>query len=427
MMTIVERLHESVDRLEIIDTHEHLPASDAARDRNVDVLKEYLAHYFNKDLMSAGLTKENFLRVIDTELPLMDRWRLVAPYWELARNTGYGRSLDLSVKGIYGFERIDGNTIEPLNAAFQESLKPGHFEKVLKQKSRISVSLLDSHLDCDRSLFRSVFRMDNYIFPSNDSDLRSMEKETGVGICSFDDWLLSCETLLDLALSRGAVALKSGLAYRRTLRFERVSKSEAEESFNEIFKYIHIQNRTFDILIAGKKFQDYMMHYVLRLANKRHLTFQFHTGLLEGNGNVIGNSDPSLLVNLFLEYPNVKFDLFHIGYPYQHVLSALAKSFPNVYIDMCWAHIISPTACVESLREWLDSVPVNKICAFGGDYLFVDGVYGHQLLARHNVCRSLAAKVEEGVFDLDRAAEVARMLFVDNPMELFGLQDSVGK
>ena len=36
------------------------------------------------------------------------------------------------------------------------------------------------------------------------------------------------------------------------------------------------------------------------------------------------------------------FDIFHIGYPYQQTLSALAKNFANVYIDMCWAHIISP-------------------------------------------------------------------------------------
>jgi hypothetical protein len=43
-----------------------------------------------------------------------------------------------------------------------------------------------------------------------------------------------------------------------------------------------------------------------------------------------------------------------------------------------------------ALVEWLDTVPANKISAFGGDYIFVDGVYGHQYLARQNVARALA-------------------------------------
>ena len=96
--------------------------------------------------------------------------------------------------------------------------------------------------------------------------------------------------------------------------------------------------------------------------------------------------------------------------------------FTNVLIAMCWAHIISPTASVRALEEWIDSVPVNKICAFGGDYGFVDAVYGHQAMARENVSRALATRVGEGVLDVDGACEIARRLFIDNPVALFGLE-----
>jgi len=171
-----------------------------------------------------------------------------------------------------------------------------------------------------------------------------------------------------------------------------------------------------------KAFQDYMMHFILRLAGRTGYTFQFHTGLQEGNGNLIYHSDPTLLSNLFLEYPDVRFDLFHMSYPYEHALSALAKNFPNVYIDMCWGHIVSPAAAVNALVEWLDAVPANKISAFGGDYCFVDAVYGHQLLARENVARALAIKVEQGVFGVDRACRIGEMLFIDNPMAIFRLE-----
>ena len=90
-------------------------------------------------------------------------------------------------------------------------------------------------------------------------------------------------------------------------------------------------------------------------------------------------------------------------------------------IDMCWAHIISPQACIDTLVVWLDAVPYNKISAFGGDYAFVDGVYGHQFLARQNVSTSLARKVDEGIFDVDTAVHIAEMLFYTNPKNIFRL------
>ena len=140
---------------------------------------------------------------------------------------------------------------------------------------------------------------------------------------------------------------------------------------------------------------------------------------------MLTNSDPGLLSNLFPMYPDIDFDLFHIGYPYQNVVTVLSKTFPNVFIDMCWSHIVSPHASVNALVEWFDSVPVNKISAFGGDYLFIDGVYGHLCLARHNVCTALTRKVEEGVIGVDRAADIAEMLFYSNPMRIFKLEGKI--
>ncbi|HUV39424.1 MAG TPA: amidohydrolase family protein, partial [Planctomycetota bacterium] len=167
------------------------------------------------------------------------------------------------------------------------------------------------------------------------------------------------------------------------------------------------------------RLQDHMMHFVCALAETRKLPFQVHTGLQEGSGNTISNADPTLLSNLFMEYPNVRFDLFHIGYPYQQTMSALAKNFRNVFIDFAWVHIISHEASVRALVEYLDAVPANKISGFGGDYAFIDGVAGHAFIARENIARALAVKVDQGVFDVRRAKEVARMILFDNPTALF--------
>ena len=70
------------------------------------------------------------------------------------------------------------------------------------------------------------------------------------------------------------------------------------------------------------------------LAQEKGMIMQIHTGIQEGNGNLLSNSRPSHLNEIFLEYPNMKFDLFHIGYPYQGELGALCKMFPNVYVDI---------------------------------------------------------------------------------------------
>ena len=168
-----------------------------------------------------------------------------------------------------------------------------------------------------------------------------------------------------------------------------------------------------------------MMHYVCRLAEKRGIPMQIHTGLHASGRNYIDNSNPVHLNNLFIEYPELKFDIFHIGYPYHQTLSALAQTCSNVYIDMCWAHMFSPVASIENLSELLEAIPYNKILAFGGDLGGgeVHSVYAHAKIARRNVAKVLVHKIEDGLFDEDKAIQIAKMLFHDNAVELFNLRD----
>ncbi len=430
MDSTFETIFGYVAQLEIIDTHEHLPHNEAVwlekyQNGSGDLLTEYLSHYFSCDLVSAGLAIADLEKVRSSGLSILEKWNLIEPYWDAARHTGYGRALDLSVQGIYGIPGISRQTIEDANSAFLASVKPGHFERVLQELSHIKVSLLDAFtgdLDSDRLFFRDVVRMDRFVLPSSADDIRYIEHAAGIKISSFGAWCESCNILLERALEKGAVALKCGLAYRRSLRFERSTRSMAEAEFNDFLQAVPRDGNHSQIPVLGQQCQDYMMHYILELANQRQLVYQFHTGLQEGLGNHISWTDPAQMTNLFLEYPDVRFDLFHISYPFQQTLSAIAKNFANVFIDMCWAHIISPQASVAALTEYLDAVPFNKISAFGGDYLFVDGVYGHQQLARENVSNVLAQKVREEIFDLERAKEIARCVFYENPLRIFRLE-----
>lgn len=90
-------------------------------------------------------------------------------------------------------------------------------------------------------------------------------------------------------------------------------------------------------------------------------------------------------------------------------------------INIKWSHIISPAAAQDALIKYLDTVPFNKISAFGGDSSFIDGVYGHQYLARRNVSISLDKKVEDGIFSIDKVKEISEKLFYKNPLRIFKL------
>jgi uncharacterized protein len=94
-----------------------------------------------------------------------------------------------------------------------------------------------------------------------------------------------------------------------------------------------------------------------------------------------------------------------------------------VTVDFCWMWVINPAAGRRALADMLDTVPVNKIHGFGGDYSFVEGSYGHKIIAVREITRVLCEKVEEGRFSEEYALKVGKMLLRDNPMENFKLAE----
>jgi len=218
-------------------------------------------------------------------------------------------------------------------------------------------------------------------------------------------------------MEKGMVGVKIGLAYSRSLRFDKSPKSVADALFDQIFSDL---GRGLSWREA-KPLQDFMVHELIRLAMKNDLPIQIHTGIQEGNGNILANSNPTLLTNLFLEYRQAKFDIFHGSYPFCGELAALAKNFPNVYVDMCWLHVISPSVSRRMLHEWIETVPSNKIMAFGGDYIIVEGAYAHSRMARDIVGQVLSEKVSEGYFSREEALDLASDLLRNNAWNLFQL------
>jgi predicted TIM-barrel fold metal-dependent hydrolase len=168
--------------------------------------------------------------------------------------------------------------------------------------------------------------------------------------------------------------------------------------------------------------EDFVLHYLCRKCGEYGLRMKFHTGLQEGNGNLITNSRAALMANLFMKYPETGFDIYHISYPYQEELATLAKNFPNVTVDFCWMWVIAPCVARRALSDMLDTVPAAKIHGFGGDYIFVEGTYGHAEMARRGIARVLCEKIEEGRFTEDYAVQVGTWLLRGNALRNFDLE-----
>jgi uncharacterized protein len=281
------------------------------------------------------------------------------------------------VKDLYGIEEVSAANIERLNAAIAAANKPGLYEDILKRRMKLRYGVLDDYwrgdpVRPDPKFFRLARKFDWYCTPANAAAVKRMEEVTGSSITSLDGLVSALERRFQQSLEAGMAAVKSTIAYQRELLFAGPTKQEASAAFDALMR---------GDTTSRRPVEDYMFRQVLRLTEAHGLPFQLHTGIQAGNSNVIANTRPLLATNLLRDYPSVRFDLFHAGWPWPNEVMAMAKMFPNAYADFCWTHILSPASARQALDEMIGAVPANKILGFGGDYRHVELTYAHSVIA----------------------------------------------
>jgi predicted TIM-barrel fold metal-dependent hydrolase len=433
-------LRQYLDEIRMIDTHEHLDTEEEFIREPADFSRLFL-HYANCDLISAGCPQQSILQLqTDRNLSPPEKWRLIAPYWEYVRGTGYGRCLEIAIRDLYDVDGLNGETVEVLSEKMGEARRRGYYREVF---GRAGIALaLWNRLDrlasiprmwspeYDRTLFiqdllAPFLQLDRQkISGLHAYELEEWHQGWGREILCLDDYLGAIEERFCACASQ-ASALKIPIAYYRPLSFPDRSRGEIEPLFNQLLNSGWERNVSLPTLEQLRAIQDYLVHFSIRQCASYDLTVKFHTGLQEGNANTIRNSRASLLSNLFFKYSKVRFDIYHISYPYQEELVTLVKNFPNVSVDFCWMWIVNPAAGRRALDDFLDAVPANKIHGFGGDFIFIEGSYGHAVMAKDNIARVLAEKVNDGAMSVERALQVARWILRDNPIQWFGLKGKV--
>lgn len=417
-----QRIKAFVNNLRIVDTHEHLQNPKAFEKGGMNDFSLLLHHYSDDDIKSGGMSLGNFNALLTDSLSVEQKWTLLKPHWEGASNTAYCRNVLLAISNLFGIDDLNQQTVVPLSNRIKEEYRtPDHwFNTVLKEASKIDFIVIDGS---DRSfgnptMIRYAKRMDQFIFIHGYRDVQKIAQQAGQTVQSLDDLMGVMRKEFKKAMGEGVVAFKSGLAYHRSLDYIETDRQTAQKIFDRMKTQGNAHQMS---TAAAKPLQDFLMHTLLAMVNDAEMPFQFHTGLQAGNGNDIRQTNPAPMYNLFMKYPNVKFILFHGGFPYGGEFGTMAKYFRNVYLDLCWLYIISPSYAAHYLNEWLELVPVNKIMAFGGDFHNVEGVYGHQLFARAVIAEVFTRKVASGYFNEEEAYRFAKMILRDNAIRILRL------
>lgn len=415
----------ALEEVRLVNTHEHIIPEAERVSQHVDFFT-LAGHYAINDVISAGLPPDSLALVRDEKASAGERWRAFEPFWKQARFTGYGQSLQIAMRDIYGIEEVSGTTLSTINDRIRGQNKPGLYQKILIDRAKIRFSVLDDYwnpvpVKPDARFFVYARKFDRFVTPGTRGNVEELERITDVSITSLAGLKRAMEKSFQQSLAAGMVAVKSTLAYRREILYAEVDQADAERAFKALMAGERVMPKGFRQRVKRpfRQMEDHLFHHLIQLADAHNIPVQIHTGLHAGNGNFITNSNPTLLTNLFFLFPKVKFDLFHLSYPYQGELSILAKLFPNVHVDFCWAHIISGSLSRRALHEMMETVPINKIFGFGGDYRYPELSYAHAKMARRNITQVLTEKVESGFCTEDEALEIGRMLLHDNPAQLF--------
>ena len=415
-----KRISQAVGSIRLIDTHEHLWPESERNAKQMDVFQ--LLHYVSSDMwadgLDRGLSEKSFS---DRSLPLGEKWQIFNRHWPNVRNTAYSRALLRAVKDLYGIDDISEGSYRSLCEKIQAANRPGWYAEVLRKRAGVDLAICDigqAGAKLDPSLLRAVIRLDEFTLLVD--TIPMVEKRDKVTIASLADWEAALDQAVVRAKEAGFVAIKSGIAYNRTLGFKDVSQADAEACFKNLVARRGTISRD-QWRRESVPLQDYMFGRIAGNCAKHGLPLQIHTGLFYDTWRDVAQSNPSLLTPLIIRNPQTRFILMHGGYPYGTELLAMAKNLPNVVLDMCWVYVISSSFAYRFVNEAIETVPADKLLGFGGDYQIVEGTYGHAMLCRETISKVLADKVLEGYWTEAEAIRYAQMILRENAIQVFGL------
>ncbi len=435
-----EKCYRFLEQLPVISTHEH--------------------HLFDEEqqaLTLAGVFDHSY--VAWQGVPVGKTEKEHAEFLELVKYNSYYVWLEKGLQELYGLDgpltpknwddvsrQIEEAHAEdsprpsatdtdkrPSGQSGLHSSSPFHID-VLREKCRYKYGLTDIYRNPGSDpghpyLFKPVFRSDVFISSFHPKALDHDENTPWLLFPQIEGYSFDEYTQFVIDLHRknvesgagpkaragtksGSVAFKFAMAYERSLAV-RPADSTGPEKAASVFMKNPSEVSEEERALYG----DYFIHHICRLAEEYDIPIQIHTGL----GRLRG-SNPMLLEPLIETYPNVKFVLFHGGYPWYHEIAALAHNHTNVFIDMVWLPIISTTAAVRALHEYIEVSPGSDRIAWGSDTWTSEEALGALLAYQHVTAKVVGEKLDDGYFSFESAKELMERLMYKNAEQVYGIQ-----
>lgn len=421
-----EKIFEEIKKIEIFDTHEHIMYEEERVTTDVDFFL-FFNKYASTDLVNAGLSGNNIKYLLDPNTDFKKKWKIFYPAWENIKNTTYSKVIKIILKDLFDISEVNYENATRVNIKLLENNKLGLYKDIIRNKCNIS-KILNDIFNIDEviikdiennDIFLPVLRLDKLFELNAVAKIDNIQEKYDISLFGLKEFLRLIDNIFD-SVKDNIFAFKIGAAYSRPIYFEDSTFFEAEKDFRKILNLNnHDHHKDGLPLQEIKVFQDYVYNYCIEKSYYLNIPVQIHTGLLEGNYNNLNNSNPLLLTNLLLKYKKINFDIFHMGYPYFHEIIAMAKMYPNMFVDLCWVCEISNKLYEECLEYMIDLIPANKIMGFGGDYFFVEGIYGAQKLMRIIISKIMAGRIEKGDFNYKEAIDFSKKILFENPNNIY--------
>jgi uncharacterized protein len=239
---------------------------------------------------------------------------------------------------------------------------------------------------------------------------------------NFQDFEAQFREALRAAKRRGAVALKSIVAYRSGLAVQTVPASKACQTFRQLKTLVDRQGR---LRLTAKVLLDYCVGIALEEARRLELPVQFHTGFGDPDIDLL-TANPAWLRPLLTDarYTGVRIVLLHMGYPYVRESAFLASLYPDVYVDLSLAIPLLRPVLPHLLQELLALAPATKLL-YGSDahsqpeMFWLGAQWGRWALGK-----ALADWIKDDTVEEHEALEIAQRICFRNALELYRLDAS---
>jgi hypothetical protein len=407
----------------IVDVHEHhIPEILLSRD--VNLLQLFQQSYAGwTQARPYALPSER--REVDPMLAGTPptSWEALAPYLEHSGSSSFVRNLVRAVTELYGSGEpaITRKNWEALDAAVREHhQRPDWCPEVLRRagvERVITDPYTDPLLDAQKTLgpnYNSVLRINSLAcgWHADSSDhngnrAHTLLKRLGLTPASFHDYLDALEKLVDGLAGRHQVALKNALAYDRDVAFDEPDEKLARQAWGKASPSPG----------ERKAFGDFVVDRLCALAGARDVPFQMHLGTA-----IIRGSHPLKAAGLIERHPRTRFLLMHLAYPWSHDLLGMAFVYRNIWLDLTWSLLLSPTHFKVALHEAIETLSDESRMMFGGDNWHVEETYGTLKLARQLLGEVLQEKIGAGYFWAQDAERLAARILRENALRFFRLE-----